>query len=133
LVVTALIADHGLASVLAERGVVERMEESLWRELARDIIKAVRDGRVIDSAEALARLPEFWRNRVASRLLEDTFADRAIRERVLEDCLRRIEEAARRRHNETLLGDLRKTEQIRSGEIPHETLTGWRPRTSSDA
>lgn len=132
LVVTALIADHGLASVLAERGVLERMEESLWRELARDIIEAVRDGRVIDSSEALSRLPEFWRNRVASRLLEDTFADRAIRARVLEDCIRRIEEAARRRHNETLLGDLRKTEQIRSGEIPHETLTGWRPRTSSD-
>jgi len=132
LLVTALLADHGLAPVLAERGVVERMEESLWRELARDIIDAVRDGRVIDSAEALSRLPEFWRNRVTSRLLEDTFADRTIRARVLEDCIRRIEEAARRRHNESLLGDLRKTEQIRSGEIPHETLTGWRPRTSSD-
>lgn len=133
LLVTALLADHGLAPVLAERGVVERMEESLWRELARDIINAVRDSRVIDSAEALSRLPEFWRNRVTSRLLEDTFADRTIRARMLEDCIRRIEEAARRRHNETLLGDLRKTEQIRSGEIPHDTLTGWRPRTSSDA
>jgi DNA primase len=133
LLVTALLADTGLTSTLAQHGVVERMEDSLWRELTRDIIQAVQEGRDVDSAEALARLPEFWRSRVASRLLEDTFADQAIRGRVVEDCIRRIEEAARRRHNETLLGDLRKTEQIRSGEIPHETLTGWRPRTSSDA
>jgi DNA primase len=133
LLVTALLADTGLASVLAERCVVDRMEESVWRELTRDIIRAVQEGRAVDSAEALARLPEFWRNRVAGRLLEEAFADRGIRGRMVEDCIRRIEEAARRRHNETLLGDLRKTEQIRSGEIPHETLTGWRPRTSSDA
>lgn len=133
LLVTALLADVGLAPLLAERGVIERMEESLWRELARDIIGAVREARIVDPAEALSRLPEFWRNRVTSRLLEDAFADAAIRDRTVEDCIRRIEEAARRRHNEMLLGDLRKTEQIRSGEIPHETLTGWRPRTNSDA
>jgi DNA primase len=131
--VCLLLTDREVAPVLAERGVVERMEESVWRDLAHDIIESVEAGRAVDSAEALARLPEFWRNRVASRLLEDAIVDPAVRTRVLEDCIRRREEAGRRRHNATLLGDMRKTEQIRSGEIPHETLTGWRPRTSSDA
>jgi DNA primase len=133
LVVTLLLGHPELIARVAESGLVERMESSVWRDIARDILAAGDAGTGFDTAQALERLPDFWRTRMAARLTEGTTGDAAVRARVLEDCIRRIEEAARRRHNASLLGRVRKDEQIASGEIPIETLTEWRPRTSSDA
>lgn len=130
--VSLLLADGTLVAVIGARNVVDLMEESVWRELARDMIASARDGRSIDPAEALDRLPDQLRARVAARLLDDSLGNRERRERMMEDCIRSMERAARRRHNAGVLGDLRKTEQLRAGEIPHETLTDWRPRNSSD-
>lgn len=131
LVVTLLLGFPELAP--RARGLLDHLETSIWSELTRDIIRAAEDGGSIDTAEALERLPEFWRGRVAARLAEGAAEKQSVRERVLEDCIRRIEEASRRRHNAELLGQVRKTEQIAAGEIPADTLMSWRPRTSSDA
>jgi DNA primase len=128
-----LLADRELIPLVDKRAILDRMEPSVWSDLTRDMLAAARDGRSFDPAEALDRLPEQLRARVAGRLLDDSLGDRARRERMIEDCMRSIERAARRRHNETLLGDMRKTEQLKAGEIPHETLSDWRPRNTSDA
>jgi DNA primase len=128
-----LLADHELAPLVEKHAIIDRMEQSIWTDLARDMLAAAREGRSFDPADALDRLPDQMRARVAARLLDGSFGDRTRRERMVEDCMRSIERAARRRHNENLLGDLRKTEQMRAGEIPLDALTDWRPRNSSDA
>jgi hypothetical protein len=109
------------------------MEEGLWKNVTNVIISACRDAGSVDVSEVMEEMPPAERERVASSLNEDALGERSQRERILEDCIRGIDRNARKRHNRSVLAELRKTEQLGSEEVSKEKLEQWRPRTSSDA
>lgn len=133
LLATVLLADPDLAVAAADRGVVDSMEEGLWKNVTNVIISACRVAGSVDVSEVMEEIPTAERERVASSLNEDALGERSQRERILEDCIRGIDRNARKRHNRSVLAELRKTEQLGSEEVSKEKLEQWRPRTSSDA
>ncbi len=133
LLVAVLLTDSECICRAEELDVIKSMEPGIWQALTDDMIKAVRAGRVVDTAEVISRLAEPYGGRMAARLLEDSFADKAMRERVFNDCVRRIEERARRRHNRQVVEGLRKIEDLGAANTAPEQLAKWRPRKSSDA
>jgi DNA primase len=132
LLVTVLLSDPDLVSSVADRGVVDSMEEGLWKDVTNVIIEASRATGSVDASELMAGIPDAERARIASSLNADMLGERSQRERIFEDCIRGIDRTARRRHNQSVLEELRKTEQLGSAEASKEKLEQWRPRTSSD-
>jgi len=133
LLVTIMMRDPNTVVRVDESAVINSMEDGVWQALARDIIERAAAGAGdADAGELLQRLPDDYRNRVAGRLVEDPFNDPAKRERALADCIKSIEQTARRRHNASVLHDLRKREESGAEVTPEEELARWRPRDSSD-
>lgn len=133
LLVAVLLTDGECICRADERDVIKSMEPGIWQALTDDMIKAVRAGGAVDTADIIERLPQPYGGRMAAKLLEDSLADQAIRERIFDDCIRRIEERARRRHNRQVVESLRKIEDLGTVSTATEQLAKWRPRKSSDA
>jgi len=133
LLITVMLADTNTVAVVDQTGIINSMDAGVWKDAADAMIERVRTAGAMDPAAIIEGLPEEYRDRVAARLGEDAYAEAALRDRVLDDCVRSIERKARRRHNQAMLSELRKREDLGVDLAPAEELANWRPRSSSDA
>ncbi len=134
LLITAMLSSEDAVRRVDQSGVMNSLVSPVWKPVATDMIERVRTGLNVDPGAALETIPEEYRRRVAARLGEGGgFEDAAMRARIIEDCIKGVEKLARRRHNESLLLDLRKREQLGADLEPAEDLAKWKPRNRSDA
>jgi len=132
LLVTLLLATDGFAETVSRAGVVERMEDGPWADVARRVVGDHSRGKAGDVAEYLLMLGEHDRARVSKRLTDDTFSDGSLCERMIKDCIQGIDGAARKRQNRELLNRIRKQEQLGVDVDPVESLRGFKPSRGSD-
>jgi DNA primase len=133
LLVTLALVDRECALRADRSGALDEMADPVWKALADGIISLIRKGKTIDVGEILDELPDEPKSRVRTKLLEGDFGDSEVRGRIVDDCVRKIQEATRRRHNAAMLAELRKREQLGIDLQPDEELAGWKPRNPSDA
>ena len=132
LLVTVMLAGPETVAQVEQASLVNSMDEGVWRELVDDIIGKARDHGGTDPGEFIARLPDDCRDEIAARLAQGVYGDADTRQQVVVDCLRRIEESARRRQLRAALTDLRKREEQGSEAAPETELSNLRLRTRSD-
>jgi hypothetical protein len=133
LLVVLLLSDAARAERADESAVVDSMEDPVWKAVADDIIARIRESKSVDVGDVLDGLPDGPRSRLSAKLIETEFGDTSIRNRTFEDCIGKIAERARRRHNASVLTELRKREQLGVELTPADELADWRPRNRSDA
>ena len=128
LLVSVLLRDSALIEMIQERDVINSMESGVWREL----VSAMMTPTETDASDFLAMLPEPVRDRIATRLNDGVYDDAEVRRRIATDCIAKIEEAARKKHNSTLLSTLKK-QASDDTEAAEDSLATWRPRGNSNA
>ena len=134
LLVTLMLTGDDVVRRVHDEEVFNLMVSPVWKPVAAAMIDRLQRGLPVDPGATLEEIPEQYRQRVAGRLVEGAgFDDAETRERVLADCIRGIRRSARRRHNESLLLELRRREELGAEVKPGEELAGWKPRNLSDA
>lgn len=133
LLVTVMLSDPATVGRVDASAIMDSLAEGLWKGVIDAMIAEAREGRGIDPGHFIEMLPDEYRGRVANRIVENAFGDSSTRERALEDCIRSIQQRARRRHNADVLSELRKREQLGMELTPAQELANLKPRNRSDA
>ncbi len=128
-----LLHDASLAKGIDDEDVIAKIEDPTWKALADTIVGLVRRGQSVDVGALLESLDEDSRARISRKLVETDMGERTVRERMLADCIARLDERARRRHNAGVLEELRRQEQLGLEPDPQDAFSRWRPRNRSDA
>ncbi len=134
LLVTLMLTGDDIVRRVHDEKVIDLMVSPVWKPVATAMIDRFNRGLPGDAGTTLEEIPEQYRRRVAERLVEGAGLDDAgTRERILADCVRGIRRSARRRHNQSLLLELRRREELGADVKPGEDLADWKPRNLSDA
>ncbi len=130
---TVLLTHPDSVARVADSAIINSMDEGVWREVVDDMIGMARERRSITPGELIQRLPDGLRDRVARELTQGTFTDPTTRERALEDCIKRIHDAAIRRHNQNVISELRKREALGTELEPASELANLKLRKRPNA
>lgn len=126
LLVSVMLADPGCVDRLEGRDILSRLSTEPWVGIAGDIFAARDTVGGFEPGEILAALDDDLRSRIVGRLHEDpTFADETARQRVLEDCLARLAEAALEKRKKRMLAELRRLEEIGDEAGASALLARW--------
>ncbi|HEY2773090.1 MAG TPA: DNA primase [Candidatus Binatia bacterium] len=113
LLVTVMLADPGCIDRLEGRDIVAQLHAEPWATIAADIFTARATVGGFVPGEILAGLEDGLRGRLVRRLQDDpAFAEDEARERVLADCLGRLDAEASEVRRRSMLAELRRLEQI---------------------